>query len=93
MEGRLRSGTSIKHLRLSEQDTTINHGISRVLEEPTTCKSGALTLDGSKYSSTRITNSSTGKTVRYLMSQEPRMRKDKLFKYTVTTVERTNNGM
>ena len=27
------------------------------------------------------------------MSQEPRMRKDKLFKYTVTTVERTNNGM
>jgi hypothetical protein len=58
-----------------------------------TCKSGAQTQDGSKFSSTRTTNSSTGKTVRYLMSQEPRMLKDKQSKFLVTTVEKANSGM
>jgi hypothetical protein len=93
MEERLRSGISINNLWLSEQDTTTNHGISRMLEELLTCKSGALTQDGSKSSSTRTINSSTGNPLRCLMCLVPRTRKDKLFKYTVTTVERTNNGM
>jgi len=64
-----------------------------MLERPMICKSGAQTLDGSKSSSMRIINSSTGKTARYLMSQEPRMLKDKLSKYMVTMVERTKDGM
>jgi hypothetical protein len=57
------------------------------------CKSGAQTLDGSKSSSMRIINSPTGQTARYLMSQELRTKKCKLFKYMVTTVERTKDGM
>jgi hypothetical protein len=51
MEDELKRGISISNQRPSELDTTINHLTSRVLEERTTCKSGAPTLDGSRSSS------------------------------------------
>jgi hypothetical protein len=63
-----------------------------VLVEPTTCKSGAPTLDGSKSSSTRIANSSTGRTVRSLMLQEVKMKKVKQLEFMVIIEARTNNG-
>jgi hypothetical protein len=56
MEERLKFGISISSPRLSEQDIITNHGILRVVEELMTCKSGALTLDGSKCSNSRINN-------------------------------------
>jgi hypothetical protein len=58
-----------------------------------TCKSGVLTLDGSKYSSMKTTSSSTSPKILYLTSHKPRIRKDKLFKSMVIMVERTNSGM
>jgi hypothetical protein len=54
MEERLKSGISISNLRQSEPDITTNLGISRVQEEQETCKSGVPTLDGSKYSNTKM---------------------------------------
>jgi hypothetical protein len=57
MEERLKSGISINNPRPSEPDTTTNHGILRALEEPETCKSGALTQDGSKSSNTKMDTS------------------------------------
>jgi hypothetical protein len=47
----LKSGTSIKDLKPLRLSSTINHGISRTLEELRTCKSGALMMDGSNTSS------------------------------------------
>jgi hypothetical protein len=66
-EERPKFGTSINNPWPSELDTTTNLGTSRVLERLITCKSGQLTQDGSNYSSSRITNSSTGPTIRFLM--------------------------
>jgi hypothetical protein len=58
-----------------------------------TCKSGALTLDGSKSSNMKTTSSSTSPKILYLMCPKPRILKDKLFKYMEITVERTKSGM
>jgi hypothetical protein len=77
MEERLKSGTSINHLLPSELDITINPLTSRTQVKPTTCKSGAPTLDGSRYSSMRRVNSSIGLMERSLMLQETRMLKVK----------------
>jgi hypothetical protein len=57
MEETPKSGTSINNHLPSEPDTITNHGISRVQEEPTKCKSGAPTLDGSKSSDIKESNS------------------------------------
>jgi hypothetical protein len=57
MEETPKSGTSINNHLPSEQDTTTNLGTSRALEELTTCKSGAPTLDGSKSSDIKESNS------------------------------------
>jgi hypothetical protein len=58
-----------------------------------TCKSGALTQDGSKSLDTREINSSTGRATRFLTSEETKTRKDKQLVYLITTVEKDNNGM
>jgi hypothetical protein len=63
-----------------------------VLVKPTTCKSGAPTQDGSKFSSTRIANSSTGRAVKSLMLKEERTKKAKQLEFGVTTEEDTSNG-
>lgn len=61
MEETHRNGISINNLWLSELDITTNLGISRTVEEQEICKSGALTLDGSKFSSMKEVNLSIGK--------------------------------
>jgi len=72
-----RSGTSISNQRLSELDITINHGISRVLVEQVTCKSGAPTLDGSKFSNSKMVNSLIQQTTKSLKYKAQRMKRDK----------------
>jgi hypothetical protein len=57
-----------------------------------TCKSGAPTLDGGKYSSMKTTNSSTSRTTRYLMLEEQRMLKANKLESGVTIEVNTNNG-
>jgi hypothetical protein len=87
------SGTSINNPTQSELDTTTNLGISRAQEEPMTCKSGVPTQDGGKSSSSRTTNSSIGKLVKFLRSKHPRMKKAQLLEFSKTTKERTKCGM
>jgi hypothetical protein len=81
-------GTSTSNLKPLELDITTNHGISRVLVEPTTCKSGALTPDGSKFSSLRMNTSSIHQTTKFLMLLEAKMKKDKLLEYKIEMVEK-----
>jgi hypothetical protein len=50
MAERPKFGISTNNQRPLELDTTTSHGISRVLEEQETCKSGQPTQDGSKCS-------------------------------------------
>jgi hypothetical protein len=59
-----------------------------------TCKSGALTQDGGKFSSMmrRRTNSSIGVTTRSSKSLEAKTKKEQRLVSTVTTMEETNNG-
>lgn len=57
-----------------------------------TCKYGALTQDGGKFSSTRTTNSSTGRATRSLMSNQARTKKGKPLKLGVTVEVKDNNG-
>jgi hypothetical protein len=59
-----------------------------VLVEPTTCKSGALTPDGSKFSSLRMNTSSIHQTTKFLMLLEAKMKKDKLLEYKIEMVEK-----
>jgi len=78
MVEKLKYGISINNQRQSEQDITTNHGILRVQEEPTICKSGALTLDGSKYSNLKVNTLLIQPITKFLMLQDQRMKKDKL---------------
>jgi hypothetical protein len=63
-----------------------------VLVRPTTCRSGVPTQDGSKCSSLKATNSSTGRAVRSLKLKEAKMKRDKLLECGVIIVQRTKNG-
>ena len=63
-----------------------------MLEEHKTCKSGALTQDGSRSSSMKTANSSTGRAARSLMSEELRMLKDNKLESGVTTRANTKCG-
>jgi uncharacterized membrane protein YjjP (DUF1212 family) len=63
-----------------------------MLVRPTTCKSGAQTLDGSKYSSMKTTNSLIGRIAKYLMLEVPRMKKVKQSKSRVTMVVKAKDG-
>jgi hypothetical protein len=62
------------------------------MEELTQCRSLAPTPTGGRSSDMRIINSSTGTTVRYLMFQVERMKKDKQSGYGRITVELTRDG-
>jgi len=62
-------------------------------EEPMTCKSGAQTQDGSKSSSIKATNSSTGPTARSLMLEEGKTLKETQCKFGATTAPRLRDGM
>jgi hypothetical protein len=60
-------GTSTKPQRLLRTRLTTNHSISKVLEDPTTFKSGAPTQDGGNSSGMKVNLSPTSRTTRYLM--------------------------
>jgi hypothetical protein len=86
-------GTSINNHSLSEPSTTTNHGISRVLVEPTTCKSGAPTQDGSKSLSTKENTFVTSrKPIDALMYSKVKMMKVRKYRYTIDTTEPTRDG-
>jgi hypothetical protein len=63
-----------------------------VLEEPTTCRSGQPTLDGSKFSNMRTANSSTGRTAKSLMLKAERILKANQLEFGATIEENTSNG-
>jgi hypothetical protein len=58
-----------------------------------TCKSGAPTQDGGKFSSTRKTNSSTGRAERDLTLKAARMLKATQLEYGATMEAELSNGM
>jgi hypothetical protein len=66
--------------------------ISKTLERPTTCRSGAPTQDGGNSSSIKVNTLSTGKMVNALMSQEEKMLKDKQSLYGIDTMVPTRDG-
>jgi hypothetical protein len=57
-----------------------------------TCKSGAPTLDGSKFSNTRRTNSSIGRVERDLTLKAARILKVTQLEFGVTITAKPNNG-
>jgi hypothetical protein len=63
-----------------------------VLVKPTTCKSGAPTLDGSNCSNMKRINSLTGLTTRDLMLLDLKTKKVKLLELPITTTKPTKNG-
>lgn len=63
-----------------------------MLVKQTTCKFGAPTLVGSKYSNTKTTNLSTGKIARFLMLRTKRTKKVTQLVFLETTEANTNNG-
>jgi glycerol-3-phosphate dehydrogenase len=65
----------------------------KALEEHRTCKSGALTLVGGKFSSMRIVNSLIGRTRKSLMLKEVKTKKVKLLESLETMDQEDNNGM
>jgi len=64
-----------------------------MLVRPKTCKSGQPTQDGSKYSNTKLANSSTGPTVKFLVLEMKRMKKVKLLVSRITTEVLDKLGM
>jgi len=63
-----------------------------MLEEPTTCKYGAPTQDGSRSSDMLANNSSTSKTKKHLMFRVQKMLKDKLLSFMDHTTRSTKDG-
>jgi hypothetical protein len=92
MEERHKNGISINNHSPLGPDLTTSLGTFKVQEEPTTCKSGALTQDGSNCSCTKMNNLSMSRTKRYLMSQVEKIKKDKLLSSGEITVRRIRNG-
>ena len=63
-----------------------------MLERPTTCKFGAPTKIGIKFSSSRMSTSSILKTRNLLMSSKQKMKKVKESKFMAKTMELTRDG-
>jgi hypothetical protein len=63
-----------------------------MLVRPTTCKSGAQTLDGSRYLDMPVNNLSISKTKRFLMYLETKMLKDNLSLLIQITEVQTKDG-
>lgn len=92
MDSNHKFGTSTKPHWPSDLDWTTDHGTSRALEEPTTCRSGTPAANGSRYSSMMENTSSISRTERHLMFTVAKMRKaDKSLSGTDTT-EPTRDG-
>jgi len=66
--------------------------ISSLLVKPITCKSGAQTLDGSKYSNSEMDKLLIHTMTRSSQLMEPRMRKDKELSSMATKRELTKSG-
>jgi hypothetical protein len=81
MEEELKSGISTNNQRPSELDIITNHSTSRVLAKQVKCKSGALTLDGSSTSNSKVDSLSILQTTRFLMFTKERMRKVNLLRF------------
>jgi len=92
MEDHPKNGTSINNLWPSEPDTTTNHGTSNQLEELETCKSGAPTLDGSRFSSMKVSNSLIGKMDWPLMLLDLRMMKVLQLVLQTVQIKRIKDG-
>jgi len=92
MEETLKFGTSISNPWLSEPDWITNHGISRVLVKPTTCKSGVPTQDGTKSSDIKESNLWISRTERSLTSNLEKILKGNQFRYGLPTTVPTRNG-
>jgi hypothetical protein len=67
--------------------------ILRALVKPTICKSGALTQGGSSSLSSIRISSLTGQIIRFLMSPNQKMKKDKLLVLLETLVNPTKSGL
>jgi hypothetical protein len=91
-EETLSFGTSIRDPRQLRQNLITNLGISKVPVEPTTCKCGAPTQDGSKSSLMLMSISATLKTRSALMLQEAKMLKVKLYKFMEEPTIQTKDG-
>jgi hypothetical protein len=93
METRVKSSTSINNLRLSDQESTTNHGTSEAVERPVTCKSGAQILDGGSCSVMKEDSSPTCGIIEYLMFTKEKMLKPKRLTSGSDMEERTRSGM
>jgi len=89
MEERPKFGTSINSQRPSEPDTTTNHSTSRTLERLETCKSGAPTQDGGKFSKCKVNSLSIQPTTRFSKSPHRKMMKELLLLLTTGMVTKT----
>merc|ERR1719174_3086231 len=88
----LKFGISTKSLRPSNPRSTMSHSTSKMPEELIICKSGVLTVDGSKSSSTMDKTLSTSRMEEFLMSKEEKIRKDKTFSSGRSTMASTRDG-
>jgi hypothetical protein len=66
--------------------------ISKTLAKPTTCKSGAPTLDGGKSSHIQMSTSSTFRTRNALMSMVEEMKKVDKLSFGTNTMVQTRDG-
>jgi len=93
MVERLKAGTLMLNQEPSRPVTTTNHGISNLLVEPTTCRCGAPTQDGSRSSSIQENNSSIPRTTRSLKLLVRRILKVKQLAFMETIVVSIKDGL
>lgn len=89
---KLKSGTSTKTQRPSRPESTTNHGTSEAQEDPMTCKSGAPTQAGGKYSDMRMNTSSISKTLSVSMYMVERTKNQERSSHGRDTEELTRDG-
>jgi len=89
MVERVKFGTSIKNLELSDLERRTNPLIFTTLVNPTTCNTHQLTLDGGKSGSTTVATLLTSVTERRSLFQEVKMLKLKKFGDSTSTEEDT----
>jgi hypothetical protein len=82
MDSKVKIGTSIGDLELSDAERITFHGTFRMLEDQTTCKLGTPTQDGSNFSDgiKKKELSSTSKIIEFLMLLVAKMKRLLTFK-------------
>jgi hypothetical protein len=86
-------GTLIKLAKpFIPRDTSSSRGTSRMQVNPTTCKSGTLTVDGSKSSSMSRIALSMLKQARYLKCKAIKIKKDKKLESGTDIMDPTKSG-